>query len=571
MNNHLQNNYGLNLKQAKEMKVAILWNFIQNLMTFFPNMLAFAFIIMALGERPESMPLYMIWVAAGILVLMYFATYRTNNLTYFTIYSQASDNRVDIAERLRKLPLSYFGEKDLADLSNTIMTDINTMEEIFSHALPQMYASIFSVSFIAIMMFIYDYRLAAMLFWVVPVAFVVFRLSKSFRQRVSQEGFDRKRQVSDRLQEGLELAGEIKAYNMEDEYSGLLSNLINEHERQLIKGDLIGSVMLNFSHAILKLGISTVIVGGALLYFNGSLDIIKYIIFLVISASVFEPIYMVLENIMALSTLKPRVERIREIQEIPLQQGTTVFEPSNYDIEFSDVNFSYDDNAHSNGKKTIEGASFIAKQGQVTALVGPSGGGKSTLAKLAARFWDIDSGKLSVGGIDISSVDPETLLKDYSIVFQNVTLFNTSVMENIRIGKSDASDEEVIRAARLAEADDFIDKLPDKYDQIIGENGEKLSGGERQRISIARAILKDAPIILLDEATASLDVYNESKIQKALSKLVRNKTVIVIAHRMRTILSADKVVVIKDGKILQIGTPEELLKIPGEFQKMNER
>jgi len=414
-------------------------------------------------------------------------------------------------------------------------------------------------------MFFYNWQLSIAVFWVIPVALLVFHLSRAFQSRTHEELYQAKRDISDKTQECLDSAHEIKSYNREKDFSNSISSGLDRYETSLIKGELLLGALINLSFVFLKLGLPSVILTGAYLLSTGSIDIFTYLVFLVVAARIYSPIMSALENFAALIYLNVRIKRMKEMDEMPRQEGTTEFYPQNYDIEFKNVDFSYQE-----GVQTLRDISFIAKQGEVTALVGPSGGGKSTVAKLAARFWDIDKGRITLGGEDISQIDPETLLFSFSIVFQDVTLFNSSVMDNIRLGKRDASDEEVLKAARLAQCDEFINQLPQGYNTLIGENGEKLSGGERQRISIARAMLKDAPIILLDEATASLDAENESKIQNALSELIKSKTVLIIAHRMRTVSQADKIVVIKGGSIEESGTPFELKEKQGIFAGMLE-
>lgn len=413
------------------------------------------------------------------------------------------------------------------------------------------------------MLFFYNWKLSLAVFWVVPVALLVFYLSRKLQNDVHAKLYSIKRDISDQIQEGLDSAHEIKSYNREAAFSNTLNAKLDDYEQLLIKGELLIGAFLNLSHVFLKLGLPSVILFGAYLLAAGSVNIFTYLVFLVIAARIYNPIMEAMNNFALLIFLNVRIKRMKEMDEMPRQDGKSDFYPQNYDIQFKNVDFSYQD-----GVQTLKNVSFTAKQGEVTALVGPSGGGKSTVAKLSARFWDIDKGVITLGGEDISRVDPETLLNYYSIVFQDVTLFNASVMENIRLGKKDATDEEVIKAARLARCDEFVTKLPQGYGTLIGENGARLSGGERQRISIARAILKDAPIILLDEATASLDTENESKIQRALSELVKNKTVLIIAHRMRTVAGADKIVVIKDGAVVERGTPAELKEKGGIFAAM---
>jgi ATP-binding cassette subfamily B protein len=443
------------------------------------------------------------------------------------------------------------------------MEDATQIEMLFSHSVPQIYAAVISVLIMGVMMFSYNWRMSIAVFWVVPVAILIFDLSRKLQNNLHVKFYDVKRDITDKIQEGLDSAQEIKAYNREDTFINTLNMKLDNLEKFMIKGELLIGACINVSHVFLKLGLPSVILYGAYLLSMGSIDIFTYIVFIVVAARIYNPIMEAMNNFALLLYLNIRIKRMKEMDEMPRQNGKSEFYPKNYDIIFDNVEFSYQD-----GIQTLKSVSFTAKQGEVTALVGPSGGGKSTVAKLSARFWDINKGTITLGGEDISSIDPETLLNYYSIVFQDVTLFNSSVMDNIRLGKKDATDEEIIKAAKLAQCHDFIKNLPQGYNTLIGENGEKLSGGERQRISIARAILKDAPIILLDEATASLDTENESKIQSALSELIKDKTVLIIAHRMRTVSGADKIVVIKDGEIAETGTPLELKEKEGIFSSM---
>jgi ATP-binding cassette subfamily B protein len=494
---------------------------------------------------------------------MFVVAYFQYDSTYTRIYEESARRRISLAETLRKLPLAFFGKKDISDLSATIMDDTTQIEQLFSHAVPQLYAAGVTIFLMGVMMFVYNWMLSLAVFWVVPVALFVFYLSKKLQNKIQDALYQKKRDISDSVQESLDSIHEIKSYNREAAFSGSLNEKLDLYEKFLVKGELLLGSLINFSYMILKLGLPSVILTGAYLLASGSVSIFTYLVFLVVTARVYNPIMEVMNNFALLMYLNVRINRMKEMDAMPRQDGDTEFSPDGYDIEFRNVDFSYQD-----GVQTLKNVSFTAKQGEVTALVGPSGGGKSTVAKLSARFWDIDGGIVSLGGVDISTIDPETLLAYYSIVFQDVTLFNASIMENIRLGKKDATDDEVMRAAKLAQCDEFVQGLPQGYGTLIGENGERLSGGERQRISIARAILKDAPIILLDEATASLDAENESKIQRALGELIRNKTVLIIAHRMRTVSGADQIIVIKDGAIAEAGSPAALTEANGAFSSM---
>ncbi len=570
MKTYFQNAFALSEQGAKDFIKSILWSTLLNISYMFPAMLAFYFIREAIFtfEKQDvvmkgSLAMYVL-LSIVLTGIMYFIAVRQYHACFSKTYDESARMRISLAEKLRKLPLAFFGKRDIADLSGTIMEDATQIEALFSHAVPQMYASLISAAIFAVGLIVFHWQMALAMLWVIPVAAVIFLGSTKLQKKAHAALHRDKLKIADSLQEGLDCICEIKAYHYEKPYSERLNDLLDAYEQKMIRSELILGALINASFVPLKLGLVSVVIAGAWMFSNGVVDLFTYIVFMIVSASIYSPIIAVFESIALLMYLSVRINRKKEMDAMPIQQGKTQCSPTNFDIEFKDVFFSYDGSA-----QTINGISFSARQGEVTALVGPSGGGKSTTTKLAARFWDIDKGKILLGGEDISHIDPETLLQYYAIVFQDVTLFNISVMENIRIGKKDATDEQVRAAARLAQCESFVKKLPQGYDTLIGENGERLSGGERQRISIARAILKDAPIILLDEATASLDAGNETKIQKALSELIKNKTVLIIAHRMRTVRHVDKIVVIEQGKIVESGRPDELLKSGGHFAQMN--
>lgn len=506
---------------------------------------------------------YYVLLGFVFMLVMYLVAVVQYRSTFTTVYDESANRRISLAEKLRKLPLPFFGEKNLSDLTTTIMQDCTDLEHEFSHSVPQLFASGISITLIGMGMFFYNWELSLALFWVVPVALAMILFAKKRISRNFKQNYQDKRNVTEQIQEGLDTIQEIKSYNQEDDYLEKLDRKLKEYERSQTKGELLTGIFVNGAQSILKLGLASVIIAGAALMSAGRVDLFTYLIFMVIGSRVYTPVSEVMSNIAVLVYLNVRIDRMNEMESLPTQQGKTDFTPNGYDIEFRKVDFSYE-----SGKQVLKDVSFAAKQGEITALVGPSGSGKSTAAKLAARFWDIQSGEIRLGGEDISKVDPETLLKNYSVVFQDVVLFNASVKDNIRIGKRDATDEEIMQAARLARCDEFVGKMSQGYHTIIGENGETLSGGERQRVSIARALLKDAPIVLLDEATASLDVENETKIQAGISELTRNKTVLIIAHRMRTVTNADKIVVLDKGAVAETGTPEQLKLQKGIFARM---
>lgn len=566
-----QDRFALSEKGARDFSKGVLFTFLHFVSLMFPPIIVYLFLqdylqpILNPGASPVHGLSYYLLIGIGLLVVMYILARFQYRSTFTVTYDESAKRRIDLAEKLRKLPLAFFGEKNLSDLTSTIMDDCTALEHTFSHAVPQLFASLLSLTVIAIGMFFYNWRMSIALFWVVPVAGAVILFSRRAMDRSHREHYQVKRGVTEQIQEGLETIQEMKAYNQEEAYTRSLDENLKGYERCQIKGELFIGVLINISYIILKLGMASVAIAGALFLERGLIDLFTYLVFLMISASIYNPVMEVFNNMAVLFYLDVRIRRMKEMEAMPVQQGASEFNPKHFNIEFQSVEFSYETD-----KKVLHDVSFTAKQGEVTALVGPSGGGKSTSAKLAARFWDIDGGKILLGGEDISMIEPETLLQYYSVVFQNVVLFNASIADNIRIGKKDATDEEVRKAAEAAQCHDFIERMPDGYDTIIGENGETLSGGERQRISIARALLKDAPIVLLDEATASIDVENETKIQAGISALVKNKTLLIIAHRMRTVAHADKIVVLNDGKVAETGSPAELQAQGGVFAGMVE-
>ena len=507
-----------------------------------------------------------LWYVAGIVVtfiLIAVTTYIQYNATFLATYIESGVRRITLAEKLRKIPLSFFGKKDLSDLTSTIMADCAQMETASSHFVPELVGACISTTIVAIGLFFFDWRMAMAALWVLPISFIIVACSGKVQRSLNKKQMDLKMACADGIQEGLESARDLRAYNSQEEYMEGLDKKIKAVEKHAIVTELGTAVFVGSSQMILKLGIGTVALVGGILLVKGELDVITFFMFLMVVSRIYDPMQVSLQNLAAIIASGVQSSRLDEILSHEVQEGTRKMDNKGYDIEFSNVGFSYE-----SGETVLKDVSFVAKQGEVTALIGPSGGGKTTVSRLASRFWDVNQGTITVGGMDISQIDPETLMSLYSIVFQDVTLFNNTVMENIRIGKMDATDEEVIAAAKLAHCDEFAEKLADGWNTMIGENGSELSGGERQRISIARAFLKDAPIILLDEATASLDVDNETMIQESLSRLIKDKTVMIIAHRMRTVADADKIVVLKDGMVAESGSPAELEKQGGIYANM---
>ena len=560
----IQRRFALSKQGAKDLIKGCIACAVQNISFMFPVGLLYYFVcaLMNGGINGSQATLYIIGCILCLL-FTFIATWFQYNGTYLATYVESGVRRVSLSEKLRKIPLSFFGKKDLADLTNSIMSDCATLETTFSHYVPSLIGSIISTILIAIGLFAFDWRMAIAAVWVLPIAFAIVACSSRVQNYFSKKQMKAKIALEDGVQECIEALRDLKSNNAENDYLNALDKKIKDVEIRQIKSELGVAVFVVSASFILKLGIATVALVGSILLVNGTLTIPALFMFLLVASRLYEPLEGALQNLAAVISSKTNIDRMNEILDYPIQTGSDKINNRGYDIIFDKVNFAY------NGDETVlKNVSFTAKQGEVTALVGPSGGGKTTVSRLAARFWDIKKGKITVGGADISKIDPETLLSLYSIVFQDVTLFNNTIMENIRIGKKDATDSEVLMAAKLANCDEFAYKLPDGYNSMIGENGCELSGGERQRISIARAFLKNAPIILLDEATASLDVENETLIQTALSRLIKDKTVLVIAHRMRTVSGADKVVVLSDGIVKEQGAPCELIQKNGIYKRM---
>ncbi len=568
MTKYLKKTFALTDKGASELLKATLVTVAINAVILAISAIYFFFIndtLMPLieGESPVyELALYIAY-AVGTFLLLLFLYYLQYNFSYISAYEESANMRISLAEALRKLPLSFFGKKDLADLTTTIMNDVSMMENAFSHYVPGFFASIISTTATGIAMFIFDYRLALALTWVIPVSFGLCIITKNLQMLHNGKTKELQLTFVDRIQECIENAKDIKANSRQKAHLQAMYEHFDQYESALMKAEFVTGVFVTLSQMILKLGIATTTIVGVSLLASGEIELLTLLAFMMIASRIYDPLSSALINLAAIYITLKSVDRMKNFEETKIQTGKETMSPKGYDISFKDVAFSYD-----TSETVLDGVTFTAKQGEITALVGPSGGGKSTAMKLAARFWDVNDGKITIGEDDVSTVEPETLLKNISIVFQDVNLFNNSVMENIRIGKKGATDEEVIEASKNANCHEFIMSMPNGYDTLIGENGSKLSGGERQRLSIARALLKDAPIVLLDEATSSLDIQNESKIQNAISRLTKDKTVIVIAHRMRTIAGANKIVLLKDGKVSAQGTHTELLNASGDYENM---
>lgn len=564
MINYIMKKYALSRQGAKDLIVATISCVVHNLMLMLPVSLLY-FLVSDLyeGGVPQShLWIYIVGMIAGVLLILF--SYRwVYGATYYATYKESSVRRISLAEKLRKLPLSFFSKKDLSDLTTTIMADCTTLEQSFSHWVPEFFGAMISTVLVAICLFVFDWRMALAVLWVLPVSLAIVAFSGKVQNYFTRKQTEAKLAVADGIQEALETMRDLKSNNAEGKYLDVLDKKIDKMEGRMIKSELGAAMFVVPASMILKLGMGTVALVGGILLAEDTLTVLSFFMFLLVASRLYDPLASSLQNLAAIISTRIPIERMNSIENYPVQPGTDELKTKDYDIVFENVSFSYN-----TGEQVLNNVSFTAKQGEVTALIGPSGGGKSTAAKLAARFWDADSGKITIGGQDVRNVDPEKLLSAYSIVFQDVTLFNNTVMENIRIGRQGATDAEVLAAAKEAQCDEFVEKLPEGYQTMIGENGSMLSGGERQRISIARALLKDSPVILLDEATASLDAENETQIQKAISRLVKGKTVLIIAHRMRTVEGADKLVLLQEGKVAEQGTPQELLAKGGLYTKM---
>ena len=561
----LKHKYALSTQGAKDMIKACISVTVTNIALMMTASVLYMLIrdLLSRDLAMSKLPLYLI-MSAVIIILVAVTNFIQYNMTFLTTYRESGVRRTSIAERLRRLPLSYFGKKNLADLTQNILGDCAQIETASSHWIPEIIGALISTTLVGLSLFIFfDWRMVLASFWVIPVSLGIVLSCSGLEKKAVKKNHAVKLDMSDSVQECLESIRDLRANNAEDRYMDMLEGKIRKVEKMALFTELKMAVYVNSASIILKLGIGTTAIVGGVLFAQGSIDILTFFMFLMLVARLYDPMQITLQNFAAVISVELQSERLDEVLSHEIQTGSEQKINNGYDIVFDHVGFKYSDDTD-----VLKDVSFTAKQGEVTALIGPSGGGKTTISRLAARFWDVSEGKITLGGEDISKIDPETLLSDYSIVFQDVILFNNSIKENIRIGREGASDEVIMRAAKLANCEEFINKLPNGYDTFIGENGSELSGGERQRISIARAFLKDAPIILLDEATASLDAENETVIQEALSRLIKDKTVLIIAHRMRTIANADHIVVLKDGVVAEQGSPEELSAYDSIYSKM---
>ncbi len=561
----LQHEYALSEKGAKDMIKAFISCTLSNIALMMPVGLLYYLVgdLMYKNIGTKNVSFYVIGVVVCLLFIASTAYFQYNK-TFFATYVESGVRRIALAEKLRKLPLSFFGKKDLSDLTSTIMADCSTIETASSHWIPELIGSIISTFIVALSLFFFDFRMAIAALWVLPVSFIIVLLSSKVQNALGKKQMNVKMACADGIQECIESVRDLKSNNAEAAYMEKLNIKIKNVEKRAIITELGTAAFVVLAQMVLKLGIATVALAGGIFLMDGSLDLLTFLMFLLLISRLYDPMQMSLQNLAAIISSNIQCERMNEILGHDMQIGTEKLTNKGHDIVFDHVVFAYD-----NKETVLKDVYFTAKQGEVTALIGPSGGGKTTVSRLASRFWDVSKGKITVGGMDVSKIDPEKLMSLYSIVFQDVTLFNNSVIENIRVGRKDATDEEVINAGKLAHCDEFIEKMPKGWNTMIGENGSELSGGERQRLSIARAFLKDAPIILLDEATASLDVENETMIQESLSRLIKNRTVLIIAHRMRTVAGVHKIVVLKDGIVAEEGRPDILIKEGEIYKHMN--
>ena len=568
MINRLQKKYALSVQGAKDLFKAIVYSVLANISLMLPVALL-AIVLntmlpMALGmeEKVAGFAGYTV-VGIIILVIIFVLHYLQYTKAYIGTYEESERRRITLAEKLRTLPLGFFHERDLADLTSTIMGDCASFEHAFSHTVPQFFGALISTAIVCIVLLIMNWKMGLALLWVAPVAFAIVLLSRKWQEKLGKKYMTERMNLSEGIQECLETVQDIKACNQENTYLKKLDAKMDIAEKAQISSEMVSASLVTTGQMILRLGLVTVIVVGSSLILHGKISLFTYILYLIAASRLYDPLSGAMANMAELFGANLQVNRLKEIQEYPLESGQKDYHTKGYDVTFDHVKFSYEE-----GKPVLKDVSFTAKQGQVTALVGPSGGGKSTVAKLAAKFYDLDGGKITLGGVDIAKLDSVALMKDFSIVFQDVVLFNNTIMENIRVGRKGASDTDVIAAAKAAKCHEFIENLPQGYQTVIGENGSTLSGGECQRLSIARALLKDAPVILLDEATASLDVDSETQIQEAISELVSGKTVLVIAHRMRTIEAADQIVVLDKGVVAEKGNHDTLMKKKGLYRKL---
>lgn len=564
MKSFYKKRFALTDKGAKNITKATIASFSVYCINMVPAILLMFFAQEILEDIPQNNFFYLAF-SIITLVIMFVLLHIEYDKLYSTTYEESANLRIETAEYLSKLPLSYFSKHDLSDISQTIMADIEGIEHAMSHSIPKLGGFLIFFPLIAIMMLIGNWKMGIAVISPTLISFLFIPLSKKLQTRGFQKHYDVLRRNSEAFQENIEMQMEIKSYDLSSEMKSELYAKMDESERIQFKTESAGAAILGVSTLFGFISLAVVIFVGTKLILNGELSVLYLIGYFLAAIKIKDAVDASKEGLMEIYYLTPKIQRIREIREQKLQQGVDC-EISRFDIDVKDVYFSYNDDT-----KVLNGSSFTAKQGEVTALVGASGSGKTSILRLVSRLYDYDDGEILIDGKDIKNISTDSLFSKISIVFQDVTLFNTTVLENIRIGKQNATDEEVIMAAKLANCEEFINELNQGYNTIIGENGAELSGGERQRLSIARAFLKNAPILILDEIAASLDVDNEKKIQDSLNKLVKNKTVLIISHRMKSIENADKIVVLDKGKVESQGTHADLLKTSEVYKNLIEK
>ena len=568
MFNKIKEKYHLSDAEAILIKKGILFNTLSNISKMLPvgicaYVLSQMYSIITNKNYSVELPILMyLGVSATAILLMILLSYIEYTKTFIDIYQESANRRISISEFLRKLPLSFFAKRDISDLTTVVMTDTSGIEHALAHVIPQCYGTVLSTVVIFLSMLIFNFKMAMSLFWVIPIAFAVVLLSRKLQKSYSEKFKSEKLASSDQIQTTLEMIKEIKSFSLEGKQKKSIKVQLDAFEKKQRESELFSATILASAQMVLKLGIATVILVGAYLLLHGEIDLFTYIIFLFSAGLIYDPIHALMNSLTEIFSTDVLVKRMDDIKKEHINVEPFSAKTDDMSIKFDNVTFGYDD------EDVLKNVTFTVKSGSKTALVGSSGSGKSTVLKLAAGFYKASSGNIFLGGTDISNVDDESLLKYYSVVFQDVLLFDGTIMDNIRLGNKNATDDEVIKAAKLANCDSFVSNLPNGYMTTIGENGKLLSGGEKQRISIARAIIKDAPIVLLDEVTSALDIQNENLIQKAVSHITKNKTVIVIAHKLNTIKDCDNILVFDKGKIVGQGTHEELLKQNGYYKKL---